>query len=261
MQGTQLQAIAARATYGVDFVDGVFVAAGNVSGDCAAEVILAPGRGRANILVYQNQAIPATGPGQKLVNVTPCSFDAFPHNATFIGGATVAVGDLNGAADGQKFGHIIVGSGSGMAGRIRTFDASQPAIKFYAAVVDPSGFQQGLNVAAGDVNADGKVEIVSGAGTGGHSWVRVYELDAASKANTQILAFRAFTTQADVPNAAPRVAVRDSDDDGESEIIAAQGQDGRSGYQIRRFHSLTAAAVDAVFATSPDFFGGGVNLG
>ena len=78
---------------------------------------------------------------------------------------------------------------------------------------------------------------------------------------TTLLAFRAFTTQADVPNAALRVAVRDSDDDGESEIIAAQGQDGRSGYQIRRFNALTAAAVDAVFATSPDFFGGGVNLG
>jgi hypothetical protein len=276
VQGALLQTITAANTYGTKFKDGVFVAAGDVNGDGMPEVILAPGRGAANIKIYANTAIPErtpNAPANLPVSTTARTFNAFPDLKKFNGGATVAVGDLNGDADGKKFGHVVVAMGSGLAAQIRAFDASQPTITTYTKILDPSGFKQGLNVATGDIDGDGSFEIVTGAGSGGSSWVRVYDVNSTTKVGTQINSFRAFPLAAHIPNATTRVTLRDVDDDGDADIFAVQGQDGRSGRDnpsvadrlrtgmVKRFNGLSAAAIDSVFSSSPDFFGGGLNLG
>jgi hypothetical protein len=50
-------------------------------------------------------------------------------------------------------------------------------------------------------------------------------------------------------------------DDGPAEVLAAQGTDGQSNCQIRRFDPLTGKMVDRNFAQHPDFQGGGLLLG
>ena len=58
-----------------------------------------------------------------------------------------------------------------------------------------------------------------------------------------------------------RVTLRDVDGDGRAEIFAVLGQDGRSGYKVKKFKAMTAVLVDQFFATGPDFGGGGLNIG
>jgi hypothetical protein len=120
---------------------------------------------------------------------------------------------------------------------------------------DPGSFTGGLFVAAGDVNGDGLDDIVTSAGANGSGRIRVY-----NHVGTQLTTFLPFTA-AENQNAAVQVTLRDTDDDGRCEIFAVQGQDGRSGYKVKKFNALSAALVDEFFATGPDFGGGGLSIG
>ncbi len=109
---------------------------------------------------------------------------------------------------------------------------------------------------AGDVDGDGIAEVVTSAESNGNSWVRLY-----SATGTQLNSFRAFPLASEVPNAAVHITLRDLNDDGKLEVLATQGQDGRSQYHVKKFNPLTGAMVDNFIASSPDFFGGGLTMG
>ncbi|MDX1946933.1 MAG: FG-GAP-like repeat-containing protein [Pirellulaceae bacterium] len=245
-----LTTITAANTFGTKFVNGVNVVAGDVDGDCMPEVIIVPDRGAATIKVYRNQVL--ANPAVPL-NLSPRNLNAFSDIKKYQGGATLAVGNLDG--DREHALELIVATGSGTPARIRTYSLTGATPVRLASFNDPSGFKQGLFVAAGDVDGDGKAEIVSATGSGGGSRIRVYRANG-----TQLFNFQAFAT-ADVPNTAVHITMRDADDDGRADIFAIQGQDGRSGYKLKKFKALTGAQVDAFFATNPDFSGGGANLG
>jgi hypothetical protein len=87
----------------------------------------------------------------------------------------VAAGDVNG--DGRD--EIITGAGRGGVPQVKVFDAAtlQAIDSFFA--YDP-GFHGGVRVAAGDVNGDGKADIITGAGPGAIRPVRL--IDGASLA-------------------------------------------------------------------------------
>ncbi len=55
--------------------------------------------------------------------------------------------------------------------------------------------------------------------------------------------------------------MQDVDGDGHDDILATQGQDGRSQYQVKEFNALTGDLIDTYIASSPNFFGGGLNIG
>jgi hypothetical protein len=105
----------------------------------------------------------------------------------------------------------------------------------------------------GDVNSDGVMDIITGAGQGGASWIRVYKGQTGGLLNK----FPAFTDSSNT--ASVHVAVREVF--GKVEILAAQGPDGRNNYQVKRFKALTSELVDSIFATNLGFSGGGLNLG
>jgi hypothetical protein len=150
-------------------------------------------RGRWELTRLEDRTVPAigfaTGAGPGL-NGSPVSlydttctliatFQAYPG---FGGGAHVALGDVNG--DGVK--DLITGAGAGGTPHVKVFDGltlsdADPAVRqvaidnplksFYAYAPTVAA---GVNVAAGDINGDGTVDIVTGPGPGVASHVKVF---------------------------------------------------------------------------------------
>ena len=113
-------------------------------------MITAPGPGmESEIGVFAQHWVNGQDRGTRLWH-----FDAF--EPSFTGGASVAAGDVDG--DGTP--EIVAASGSGRVGEVRVFDATgRQLLSFLPFGSDYAG---GLSVATGDLNADGRAEIVVG---------------------------------------------------------------------------------------------------
>jgi hypothetical protein len=240
--------------YPSGFVNGISVATGDVNGDGQNDIVTVPTNGVATVQVFENRFRAGGG------FVQTRSFNAFADSPKFIGGATVAVGDIDGSLDGNRRADIIVASGSGMAGLVRVFDvsANQATYTPIRQIADPnSTFRGGLSVAVADTNGDGYMDIVTGAGQSGSSMVRVYSGNPAS-GNVPLNSFQAFTDTSS--NAAIRVVLKDVAGTGRASVYVAQGTNSASNYQVRLYQPLTGQLVDKVFAADPDFSGGGLNI-
>ena len=123
---------------------------------------------------------------------------------TFMGGAHVAAGDING--DGKA--EIVTGAGSGGGPQVRIFDIKGNLISQFFAY--DAKFKGGVSVAVADVDGDGKAEIITGAGSGGGPQVRIFSVDGAVKYQ--------FFTYAAASHTGINVAAGDLNRDGVSEI-------------------------------------------
>jgi hypothetical protein len=102
-------------------------------------------------------------------------FGFLAYDPGFLGGVRVAVGDVNG--DGYQ--DVIAGAGPGGGPHVQVFDGlallrHEVAIRASFLAFDP-GFTGGIFVGAADLTADGKAEIIVGAGPGGAAHVRVFD--------------------------------------------------------------------------------------
>lgn len=124
----------------------------------------------------------------------------------FTGGATVAIGDI----DGDGLNEIVTTPGRGGGPHVRIFrtDGALWGGGFFAFDASESS---GARVAIGDVNGDGRAEIVVGSGPGTLPRIRVYD-------GAQVLrySFSLGTTPSPV-GITPVVA--DTDGDGKAEIL------------------------------------------
>jgi hypothetical protein len=175
----------------------------DVNGDNIPDLIIANGAGDLPIvtvingLFLLNENLSATLDFNRLAELVDAQGNRalisqfFAYEAAFTGGLTVAARDLNN--DGKA--EIITGTGPGGGQRVRIFqidsekrtldgqlDVFANAIQFegiqgkgdfFAFEGDPD-FRGGVNVALGDINADGFVDIIVGAGVGGGPRVQVY---------------------------------------------------------------------------------------
>lgn len=160
----------------------------------------------------------------------------------FRGGVRVAAGDVTG--DGIP--DIITGAGAGGGPQVRVFDGATGTrlMSFFAY---DSTFRGGIYVAAGDVNGDGKADIITGAGAGGGPHVRVFD----GVTGTKIRDFFAYDTAF---RGGVRVAAGELNGDTQAEIITGAGTGG--GPQVRVFDGATGTRLMSFFAYASSFRGG-----
>jgi hypothetical protein len=157
-------------------------------------------------------------------------------------GMRVAAGDVN----GDRRPDVVIGSGPGGPPRVVAMDSATGAMIGNLLAYD-AGFRGGVHVATGDVNGDGRAEIITGAGEGGGPHVRI--LDALGQA--ELRGFFAYPIDF---TGGVRVAAADLDGDGRSELITGAGPDG--GPHVKVFDGATGREKIGFFAYPPDFRGG-----
>lgn len=169
--GGNLAEARAFAAYNSGFSGAVFVAVGDVNGDGRADIVTGAGEGGGpHVQVFDGLDL---FPGRDLASVVPkprMGFFAF--EAAFRGGVAVAIADLDG--DGRE--EIVVGAGPGGGPRVSAYDAVDLSVRANFFAYDP-GFRGGVLVTAGDVDGNGRDEIVTGPGVGGGPHVRVFDGD------------------------------------------------------------------------------------
>ncbi len=275
--------------FGRNYTGAVTVATGDVTGDGVEDVVVGAGRGRTpDVKVFDGRTLKEVG-----------SFQAY--SKTFTGGVSVAVGDVTG--DGRA--DLVTGAGitgaphvkmfsgaelfAGTSGKMTANSVPVARMSFFAFAATERG---GINVAVGDVNADGKGDIVVGQGPGrggvrafsgtdgaslmdlkplGNSFdggvsVAVGDVTGDGQADVVVGAMRGtgsvkvFSNGTEVAaytafadRVGVRVAVQDTNGDGKAEVIAAAGS-GRPSVKI--LAGTTGATLRAFPAMTPRYTSG-----
>ncbi len=216
--------------YAASFTLGVHVAAGDVNGDGKADIITGAGAGGGpHVRVFSGAN------GQELAG-----FYAYPAN--FIGGVSVAAGDVNG--DGLA--DVITGAGLGGGPHVKVFRGGSYA-EHYSYFAYGASFSGGVSVAAGDVNGDGKADIITGAGAGGGPHVQVF-----SGANLSVL--KSFFAFSGTFTGGVTVNCSDQDGDGKADILVGGGAGASN--PAKTFSAVSLAQIRTYSAFDPSFLGG-----
>jgi hypothetical protein len=173
-------------------------------------------------------------------------FDFFAFAVGFRGGVRVAVADV----DGDGFNDIICAAGPGGGPEVRVFSGRDGSLLQDFFAFTPT-FAGGVYVAAGDVNGDGKADIICGAGAGGGPQVSVFN-GADDKLLTSFFPFPVSFT------GGVRVAAGDVNGDGLADIICGAGPGGAP--EVAVFNGKDFSLLTAFFAF-PVNFAGGVYVG
>jgi hypothetical protein len=166
-----------------------------------------------------------------------------PYGSEFRGGVNVATGDVNG--DGVA--DIITGAGAGGGPHVKVFDGATGA-ELYSFMAYEAGFAGGVFVAAGDVDGDGFADIITGAGPGAGSHVKVF----SGATGAEMKSFFAYEPGF---SGGVRVAAGDVNGDGKADIIISPAG-GSAGPHVKVFDGATGAVLQSFFAYSPSFTGG-----
>jgi hypothetical protein len=193
-----------------EFTGGVFVAAGDFTGDGLDDIVIGAGEGG--------------GPRVLILNAANLSViaDVFVFEQTFRGGARVATGDVNG--DGIT--DLITSAAEGGGPRVRVINGA--AFPLVVSIADFFAFEptlrNGAYVSSGDFNGDGRDDVVVGAGPGGAPRVQVFDAalltNPPAGANPVLLNFFAF---GDDRRDGVRVAVAQVDGDNTPDIVVGAG--------------------------------------
>ena len=135
----------------------ILTAVGDVNGDKYPDIVTGRGAGvSALVKVFDGKTLKEAS-----------SFNAYAPN--FLGGITLALADT----DGDGVAEIITGTGNGSVPHVKVMKSDGFVVaSFYAYATD---FTKGVNLATGDMNGDGKADIVTWPNPGGGPHARVFQ--------------------------------------------------------------------------------------
>ncbi len=234
------------------FTGGVFVAAGDLTGDGVPELVITPDEGGGpRVRVFDGR-----GFGQLA--------DFFGiDDPNFRGGARAAVGDVT----GDGVGDLLVAAGFGGGPRVAVFDGTSRADGAYTRkpVADFFAFEQtlrnGIFLTAGDLDGDGFAELIAGGGPGGGPRVTAFSGKSLLGGNQTPVAN--FFGGDPASRGGIRLAVKNLDDDTRADLVVGSGSGAGSRVTAYRGRDITA---DGTPASALDFdaiagFAGGVFVG
>jgi hypothetical protein len=212
------------------FRGGVRVATGDIDRDGVDDIVAAAGVGGGpHVRVFSG----ATG---------TVLHDFFAYDPTFLGGVNVASGDI----DGDGFADIITAADAGGGPHVKVFSGATGAELRSFFAYSPL-FNGGVRVAAGDIDGDQVVDIITAAGAGGGPHVCVY----SGADNSLIRSFYAYNPGF---TGGVYVAAGDFDSDSFGDFVTGAGASG--GPHVRVLSGRTGAELLGLFAYSPSFAGG-----
>ncbi|MBU1891002.1 S8 family serine peptidase [Patescibacteria group bacterium] len=224
--------------YDTCFRGGVNVAVGDVDGG-KSEIVTAPmSAGGPNTRVF----------GYRSGVIQPTTENFLSYASTFRGGVSVSVGDL----DGGK-GEIITTPTSNGGPQIRIFgyrdSVFRPVVLGIMAYAE--SFRGGINSVTGDVNGDGRDEIVTGIVKNGGPHLRIFGRDSERKISLINPGFMAYHPDF---RGGVSLASCDVNDDGYDEIITGVGGDGNP--LVRIFDQNGVQVMTEFNAYSTDYQNG-----
>ncbi len=225
-------------------LQGVNVAMGDLDGDGISEIVAAAGPGaNAHVRVFDNRGKEKIFPG-----------GFFPFGKDFRGGSSVAVADVDG--DGKD--EIIAAAGPTGGSHVKIFRGDGALLGDFFAF--DNGVSVGLNVAAGDLDGDGKAEIVAALATASPAYVRIFSGVQGTKTGEFLAIGNGF-------DGGLNLAVADVDGDGKDDVIAAPNGGGgphvhafdRTGKLIGNYFAYDEAYRGGVLLAAGRFSAGGPN--
>lgn len=242
------------------FLGGINLAAGDLTGDGIAELVITPDEGGGpRVQVFL---------GRSFTKVA----DFFGiDDPNFRGGARTAIGDVN----GDGVGDLIVAAGFSGGPRVAVFNGisvlnGSPVKLFNDFFAFEDTLRNGVYIAAGDVNGDGFADLILGGGPGGGPRVRI--ADGMSLINGVVFGLPDSPATSELANffagdtnsrGGIRLAAKDLDGDNLADIVAGAGTGAGSLVTTYLGKTITPTETPPVFTQLEAFpgFAGGVFVG